>query len=39
MQLFGGEQMSSEIKKPQTTHSSEQNEVRKIEGLKLIVRF
>ncbi len=31
--------MSNEIKKPQTTHGSEQNEVRKIGGLKLIVRF
>lgn len=31
--------MSNEIKKPQITHGSKQNEVRKIEGLKIIVRF
>lgn len=32
-------QVIGQNKKPQTTHSSEQNEVEKIEGLKLIVRF
>ncbi len=31
--------MPEQNKKPQTTHGSEQNEVDKIEGLKLIVRL
>lgn len=31
--------MQEENKKPQTTHGSEQNEVKKLEGLKLIVRL
>lgn len=31
--------MINENKKPQKAHGSEQNEVKKIEVLKLIVRF
>lgn len=34
-QLKGGNQMTEQNKKPQTTHGSEQNEAKSVKGLKI----